>query len=395
MQPTATHRLLYRLAGLALFNRTLVRGAVAPSTGPVLFVGLHRNGAIDGIPYLRAAPRAVYILSMQLHRSALLRCVFPGITVARGKDRERGMQRDNSAALQAGIDHLLAGGQLFVLPEGTSTLGPRRLALKPGAAHIAAGVLAAGSSLTLVPLALHYERAWAWQSRVEVLVGPAVRLEPGMRAPEELMPLITRCLDGVGVNVDSEEEQRVLETLAFCATLGAPRSYAHNLKRLEAAIPQDLRARLARVLLAANWAGAWCFQGLPLVPAGRGAREAFELLLLAPLLATALIANAPALILGALACRRLPDDRNVVAFWRALVGIPAAVLWAAAVVVALALEGLPAFALAYLVVSTCGIRALRVLKIRSVAVHNLLFAPQVIAPMRELTASLTEHLSHA
>jgi 1-acyl-sn-glycerol-3-phosphate acyltransferase len=396
-EPTGVHRALYRLSAFLLFNRIVIRGTdLSRLSGSILFVALHRNGALDSVPYLPATPHAVYLLSAQLHRSALLRAVFPGIAVARQKDRERGIHTDGPDPLGMCVDHLRAGGRLFVLPEGTSTLGPRHLPFKPGAARIGAAVIAAGTALTIVPLAVHYERAWAWQSRAEVVVGQPIHFGAGSSvAQEKLSAVITECLEAIGVNVDSEEELRTRETLAFAATIGTGASYARSLKRLEGGVPHELSECLNTVQLTARWAGAWKFQELPLMPSSSLLREALELLVLLPIVGLMFVLNAPPLLLGTLASRWLPDDRNVVAFWRALVGIPAGVLWVIVMTLGLALSQGLWLSLVYLIVSAAGIRAVRRLKMRAVAVHNALFSPRIGPPMRELARHLAEYLRHA
>ena len=385
-------RALYRAAAFLLFNRIEIRGAdLSKLSGAVLFVGLHRNGALDGVAYLPAAPKAVYLVSAQLHRSAFLRAFFPGIPVARRKDRERGIRGDGSDAVHACVDHLSRGGRLFVLPEGTSTLGPKHLPFKAGAAQIASAVIARGTALTLVPLAVHYERAWAWQSRVEVVVGQPVHFD----ASEEPEAVISQLLETTGINVSSEEELRTLETLAFASTRSMRVTYADALKQFERGVPDELKKTLDDVQLTARWAGAWKFQELPLMPESSLLREAMELLVLSPAVGLMAFLNAPPLLLATLASRWLPDDRNVVAFWRALVGIPAGVLWAAIMTAALALSWSAWAALGYVLLSVAGVRAVRALKMRAVSVHNALFAPKVGPRMRELTGKLAECLSHA
>lgn len=394
IEPSRLHRLLYRLAASALFERIVIRGKAQEPSGPTLFVGLHRNGAIDGIAYLPAAPKAAYLLSAQLHRSIGLRALFPGITVVRQKDRVRGMDGDNRGSLDACVARLLGGGDLFVLPEGTSTLGPRHLPFRPGAAQIASAVLCAGCSLTIVPLAIHYERAWAWQSRAEVVMGEPLRLEAAHTGVEELAGLIAGALESVGVSVASEAEQSTVEALAFIATLGGF-GYCAALKQLEGAIPEGLRANLEALQATARWSGAWSFQSVPLVPLRSLALEAFALLVLVPLVVLPVLLNFPPLLLGALAARWLPDDRNVVAFWRALVGLPCAALWATGIILVLLASGLWWLTLGYLALSAVGLRCIRPLKMRAVAIHNALFAPKVIRPMRALASAVAEHARNA
>ena len=57
--PNFLHRAFYRLAAFLFFNRVTLRPAAGrPATGPLLFLGLHRNGALDAIPYMQATPHA-------------------------------------------------------------------------------------------------------------------------------------------------------------------------------------------------------------------------------------------------------------------------------------------------------------------------------------------------
>jgi len=395
--PTCAHRLLYAAAGSLLFERIAVRGLAQAkdAPGPRLFVALHRNGAIDSIGYLRVAPRAAYVVSAQLHRSMISRAIFPGIALARQKDRARGMEADNHAALAACVDHLCAGGDLFVFPEGTSALGASHLPLRPGAARIAAAVLARGGPLSIVPLAIFYERACAWQSRAEVAVGTVVRFSAGSRASEDaLHRVITDGLRAVGVNVDSEQALRDREVLAFAASLDGRTSYGQCLKRLEAALPASLQARLRELRRSSSEQRAWSFQGLPLVAPGAGIRELMQLLGLLPLVLAALVLNLPPLAAAALAGRRLADDRNVITFWRAAVGFPAALIWAIAMLIGLSRLS-HGVAFAYAAVSLAGVRAVRAAKLRLVGLYNACCAAPVRVPMAALLRDLAGYLHEA
>ena len=137
--PELWYRALLRAATAIYYRRVRVvrLAAVAIDQRPVLLVGLHRNGAVDGMLYKSVFPRAVFLISRQLVRGWFGRLLFTGIPVTRDKDEdESGSRRDNSGALALAVDHLVAGGHLFVFPEGTSDLGPRHLPFKPGAARI-------------------------------------------------------------------------------------------------------------------------------------------------------------------------------------------------------------------------------------------------------------------
>jgi len=138
----------------------------------VLYVVLHRNGAVDGFVYHQVAPRGVFLISTQLLRSFFSRLFFSGIAVARDKDEGDGSR--NAAALHECVNLLADGGALIIFPEGTSSLGPRHLPFKSGAARLALDALAQGVPLRIVPLGIHYERAWAFRSKVEIVVGEPV-----------------------------------------------------------------------------------------------------------------------------------------------------------------------------------------------------------------------------
>jgi 1-acyl-sn-glycerol-3-phosphate acyltransferase len=383
-------RAVYRVVEFLSFNRITIRRLDdAQLRGPVLYVGLHRNGAMDGVPYLKLAPRAAFMVSAQLHRFPFGRRLFPGIAVARRKDRQRGIVADNDDAVLQSVDHLVAGGELFVMPEGTSTLGPRHLPFKPGAAKIAYEAVRRSVPLTVVPVAVHYECAWEWQSRVEVVVGKPFRLSAADVAGEaDAGERIAAALEAVGVNFASEAEQNAAEMLAYAATLGTRVAYAACLKRFEAGVPAELKADAARLRELALDAGAMTHQGVPLTPIGSPLPYLIAWLALAPLMGMFFLVNLPPLAAGYLASRTLPDERNVVAFWRALVGIPAALLWCPATALMLAsLVGVPA-ALAYLFVSAAGIRGFYRFRKLTVAVFNRLRAPQLAVPLLDFHRAL-------
>jgi 1-acyl-sn-glycerol-3-phosphate acyltransferase len=390
----ALARIVWGLIRLVSFRRVrIVHAERLPRAGPVLFVGLHRNGVLDGAPYLQVAPTARFVISAQWHRSPIGRLLFPGIAVARGKDRERGIVADNRQAFAEAVEHLGRGGQLFILPEGTSGLGPRHLPFKPGAARLAQAAAASGIALTIVPLGIHYERAWAWQSSVEVLVGaPFAVAKDGGGALEGTQARITAALERVGVNVATPEELQFIETLAYAATLGSGRSYAECLKHFEAGVPDDLRAAAAELLAAARGQNAKLHQGVPLVPRHGFLYDALRWLVLAPIEASALALNLPVVAVARWASRKFPDDRNVVALWRMLAGIPAGIVWAALMTGSLlALSGPPA-GLAYLCASGAAIRLHDEFRKLSIALYNAIFAPGLRAQLRSFQGMLASRL---
>ena len=134
-------------------GRVVVTGSeFVPKLGPVLYVGRHRAGLMDGWLYAHTVPRpTVFVIAARLQRNWLLRPLVAGIAVMRRRD---GGDRTaaNHAALLACRAELAAGRTLFIFPEGTSSLGPCPLPLEPGAALLARAV----PGTALVPVDIHY-----------------------------------------------------------------------------------------------------------------------------------------------------------------------------------------------------------------------------------------------
>lgn len=392
--PTALQRNLYRMMGLLCFNRITVHDRpVLPRGEGVLFLGLHRNGALDGVPYLQAVPDATFLVSAQLHRSAVGRFLFPGIAVSRSKDRERGIVADNNEGVTRCVEHLDAGGELFILPEGTSSLGPRHLPFKSGAARIAQAVLAHDRPLNVVPIAVHYECAWKWQSRIEVAFGRPLRLLPETPPSiDELQQQFSAALEAIGINTESTKELRFIEMLAYGATLGTDLSYTQCLKRFENNVPADLRRDAELLTQAATGMRVMKHQGVPLVPIGSALPYLVAWILLCPIIAAFMLINLPPIAAGHLASRLLPDELNVVAFWRALVGVPVTLLWTVSMIAALWLTGGPLAALGYIAVSALGLRLFYRFRKLSVAVFNSVFAAKIRQPLLAFRATLLKEV---
>lgn len=366
-------RAVWRIIGRLAFNRiTLLGRERLPPSGAVLYVATHRNGALDAAPYGMSVPRALPMISAQLHRNALGRFLFQGIPVARAKDRERGMTVDNLRAVERCITLLRDGEQLLVMPEGSSTLGFRHLPFQRGAARIAHAAVEAGVALTIVPLGVHYEDPTAWQSRVEVLVGEPAKPQPGDDVAA-IHRLITQGLESVGANFASDQARHDAEVLAYAATLGSHASYALSLKHFEQVAPETL-AEIVRPLTALARQERLCLhQGVPLVPVLPWPLYALYWLILAPLVGGFCLLNTPVLAAGLVASRKLPDEPNVVAFWRMVAGLPAGLVWAALLSTGLALACGPAGVAAYWVISLAGIGAWYRFRKLSVALCNGLF----------------------
>lgn len=363
-------RLLHVACARLWFDRITVLGAEhLPEWGPILYVGLHRNGLVDGFVHQVALRRPTFMISSQWRKSVFRRLFFDGIVVTRDKDE--GDASANIAAMDRCLAHLRAGGELDIFPEGTSALGPRRLPLKTGAARILAAHLAGGGPITVLPVALHYERAWAFRSRVEVVLGPPLDTSlpeglPPHRRMRALQQRIEAALDEVGANFPDALAQAIAESLAYAATLGTAIPYSRALKVLERGIPGDLR----RDFESFAPSRAWRHQGVPLIPTGSPFLYGFLLALLAPLVATAVALNLPPFLAAWWAGRALPDDRNVVALWRILVGVPAGFLWSLAVVSTALILGHPAWILGWAALSAAGVKGWYRMKKLAVASRN-------------------------
>lgn len=388
MSQQPASRWVWRIISRLAFNRITVVGRHRQSlSGAVLYVATHRNGALDAAPYSLAVPGALPMVSAQFHRSALGRLLFHGIPVARAKDRDRGMVTDNTQSLERCIGVLQSGGCLFIMPEGTSTLGCTHLPFHRGAARIAYAAVNAGVALSIVPLGVYYEDPTVWQSRVEVLIGEPVQPQRSDEL-EDIHRLITRGLESVGVTFASNEAQRNAEALAYAATLGTDASYALALKYFEQFTPETL-AEIVQPLAAIVQRERLCLhQGVPLVPVLPWPVYALYWLLLLPFVAGFCLLNAPPLGIGYIASRKLPDAPNVIAFWRMTAGLPAGLLWAALVSTVCAhVYGLAGVAV-YWGVTVAGIGAWYRFRKLSVALCNgLLHAgakPALLRAYREL-----------
>lgn len=390
-------RCLSRLLAHSYYHQVrLLHPENRPASGPILYVGLHRNGAVDGCVYKSLLPEALFMISVQLRRNLLGRMFFDGIEVVREQDRG-GDRNTNSRAIDQCVDVLKRDGVLFLMPEGSSDLGHRHLPFRKGAARILAAALEAGLHPTVVPVGIHYERAWAWQSDVEVVLGPALRtdLPPEIAGPAAVNLLhrrISAALETLAVAAPDADTFARRERAAQFATLGSGRSYFAALKALEAGVPEAETALAEFETLAAG-RPLFRHQGVPLLPAGHAWADALLALLLAPLVAAAGLLNLPPLLIAWGAGRRFADARNTVALWRLLAGFPAFLAWAAGLSVLAVMTGRWPLGLAYVAISWLGLCCLHRAKRLAVSLGNLWRAPdlrpRLLALHRQIAAALT------
>jgi 1-acyl-sn-glycerol-3-phosphate acyltransferase len=377
---------LFRFITAVYFARvTLLHAERLPRSGPVLFLALHRNGAVDGFVYHRMLRRPVFMISTQLRRNWFARLFFHGIAVTRTKDE--GDRAVNAQALRQCLDCLTAGGRLAVFPEGTSSLGPRHLPFKSGAIWLLLDYLGSGGPpLQVVPVGIHYECPQAFRGKVEVVVGEPVAtdLPAGASQLEQLRILKRRvqdALEGVGINVGSDACQDQIQRLAYGATLATPRSYFASLKAFETAVPEKVRVAAQELEAECRARRLRHHQGVPLFPMGPLALYALLLAVLSPIVLGAVALNLPPFLAGWFAGRKFADDANVVSLWKIMVGVPFFALWMGGLALAALLLGQPLLLAGYLLLTWAGLQLYYRVKKLAVAVHNGLRYPRLRARM--------------
>lgn len=373
--PDAWYNNFLRFITAYYFSGTkLIHAGRAPAAGPVLYLGLHRNGAVDGFVYHQVLSAPVFMISTQLLKNWFSRLFFHGIPVTRTKDE--GNRELNNAALRECLDHLRGGGKLFVFPEGTSSLGPRHLPFKSGAVWLLLDYLESGGPpIQVIPVGIHYECPWAFRSKVEVVAGAPVSTElpAGASRMERVRILKHRVqagLEQIGINVPSEEYQEMIQRIAYVATLGTSRSYFKSLKALEHQVPPEILTAWQRLEPELRDRRLLFHQGVPLFPMGPVALYGLLMLVIGPVVLMAILANLPPFLGAWAAGMKFPDDRNVISLWKILVGVPLWILWAGFVALLLLLPGKPVLLAAYALLTWAGLKLYYRAKKLAVAVWN-------------------------
>ena len=400
------HRTLLPIVVRGYYRRVDVVGPMPPARGPLLLVGLHRNGAVDGMVYKTVVRRATFLVAARLLRGPLARLFFAGIPVARARDAatdaaadaaRAGGRPDNAAALRAAGDLLAGGGALFVFPEGTSDLGPRHLPFHRGAAVIAAEALRRGVPLTVVPAGIFYTAPERFRSDVAVVFGAPLRTDGDDGLTPDAATLhrrITAALEALGVNVATAEQLASIEALA---TLGAEESAARRYRALKAlereAPPAEVAAAWRDVHAALARGGLVGVDGVPLRSRRGPAWNAAWLALQAAAVAAGAVANVVPLAGAYLASRRLADGRNTIALWRLLVGAPLCAAWAAAWLVLGAVAGV-AWPLGWALATGAGTVAWPELRARWPRLRNALSRDRDALAALTLVQAWTRALAH-
>jgi len=378
--PDVWYTFLSTLCAQAYFARIRMIGAERlPSSGPVLYVGLHRNGAVDGFVFKSIFRRAIFLIAAQLQKNLFSKMFFTGIPVVREKDSgDRGM---NPTAMERCVELLAGGGELFVFPEGTSTLGPQHLPFKSGAARIVVEVCNRCVPLTVVPLGITYDAPPTFRSSVEVIVGGAITEAQFARVPQEdrmaeAKQAISQALENVGINVESEEHFAKLRRIARTASRDG--SYFHAMKLCEKGIPEKLQApwselqeatRAARNLRQSEAAETFAAQS-PWISLLGG-------IFLAPFVTAAAALNFLPLAGACWAGKKFPDGPNVITLWRILIGAPLLFLWFVTVFAGLTVAGRAAWFVVFILLTLMGWLAYQPMRQCLVAGQNGLRFPEL------------------
>lgn len=304
--------------------------------GPVLFLGTHRNGILDALIYSNVLGRMTFVMAKRLHKTIFGRLFFGGIGVVRDKDvgdkdggeTNQNGKSGNRQALKQCRKYLLHGRRIFMFPEGSSSLGPRLLDIKPGAARIVLSALRVRPDLKVVPVSVTYERAWGFRSRAEVQIGKALDLSDVMLHPKaEQFPLVHKricnSLHALACEFETEAEQEAFEV-------------AGNIRRLveEKAGPHDrtgqgLEADWQSLKKIANDTGARRYNRVPLLLEGSAGQHLLKVIALGPFVTFMAVANAPVLLGARLVGKKVADSPNVISLYRLLAGLPLMLLWGA------------------------------------------------------------------
>lgn len=388
------YRLLSRSLTALYYHRIqVINPQHLPGSGPILFVALHRNGAVDGYVYKSVIPTVNFLISVQLRRNLLSRVFFGGIEVIRSKDRkvsDTHLSSNGNAALQACVDYVKQGKALVILPEGSSDLGPRHLPFHKGAARILAQLVTQPEfPLSVIPLAIHYEQAWTWQSDVEVVVGEPINTTlpsdiSSINQVNLLHERIVHALETIAVQAENADVFVECERIAYAATLGSKRSYFSALKALERGMPDvasmssKLEAEIAHVPGRKN---LWYHQGVPLMPMGFAWAYPLIWVTLLPIITLTCVLNAPPLVCSWWAGKRFSDGNNTIALWRLLVGFPCLLLWIISLLVAALWSQKLLLWLVYVAISALGVKFFRRFQKITVSLHNWGVLPELRQPL--------------
>lgn len=330
----------------------LAGGDHIPAKGPVLFLGLHRNGAFDGIAYGAAIPGAItHTFSVQLHGNWLMRQVLRGITLKRAKDA--GPADHNAASLDAIKDELRRGGRVFCYPEGTSTLGPAPLDFKKGISWLVSECWREGIPLRVIPMGVRYNTPTDFRPEAHVTAGPALTTADvaDTQASTVHDAIGARLLEQAVIANDYAEQQVMQAAAGLEAGF---RDYPASLKAARN-LPDIVKRQALDFMDIADAVGLWFHRGFPRFSRLRSVPLALKTALLSIPVGLGFLANLVPALASAAAPSLLADDQNVINFWRSLVGTVLLALWIGFIAGISALSGTLLLPLAYAISTAAGL----------------------------------------
>lgn len=183
---------------------------------PKLIIASHRNGATDGIVYQQVFATAPSLVSAQLLRGAM-KLLFTGIAVVRDKDVARYAMQKSAYLnpIDAAVRQLQSGGDVIIMPEGSSCWHPSPLAYQHGMARVVEKMLQAGDAFVVVPMGIFYQAPERFRSRVSVQVGSPFC--PSLTAQNSVMQQLSIALDAVSVNCQDRQHFNRVQAAAYQA----------------------------------------------------------------------------------------------------------------------------------------------------------------------------------
>lgn len=340
---------------------------------PSLFLSLHKNGAVDGWPILSVVPETETMMAAQLSKNFFVRLFFYGIPVVRDKDK--GNKRMNIKAFAECVKRLKKGKNLLIFPEGTSTLGPKHLEFKKGAAKIIKKYAQEnGKELSVIPLGIYYDSPTKMGGKVEITAGQ--KIDISSNDTETIHKNITLALEKEGVNVESEKEYAYMEQFAVIASLYGDVRYSKAIKAAEK--DHQITDKTKKYAAETEKLGLIKYKEVAVFP--QNVFKSFlTFCITAPLVLVAFAFNLIPVSIGFFCGKKLPDEKNVITFWRIVTGFAAGLVWIVFVLIFFKLSGA-----LLLLVSFLGFKVYGAFKKHFVSLVNFFKAARVRKEFQQL-----------
>ncbi len=236
-----------------VWHRVHVVGEQLPSKVPVIVVGNHTSGVMDGAVVYRWSSRPLRILIkysiLKTPGLGTIARLAGSIPVYRAKDRVPA-DKNNNEAFSAVRRALTAGEGLLLFPEGESQTACRlRTPLRSGTARMALDAESEHGwqlGLRIVPVGIHYTARDVYRSRVDLRVGKSFSLD-GYRqsyaddpraAVRKLTAEIADRLAGVSLQVYDDNDLPIIDLARRCWHT-ADGSHHGRLQALASGIQQE------------------------------------------------------------------------------------------------------------------------------------------------------------